>query len=260
MPINYQFGSSISEAIRNLLLCRVKLAASAASGQDELVVSGLGHRDYPGNRFFLNYSDSAIVVQPTFEDTPDGVLHQENITIHEDTWAEENKIIASANLSNSYNTSAYVRPASIPAVCSGLKFIDSDFIPSLNFAPKDEWFPGVIVTRLGMKQDFSAASGTLQFDYHFRVFYCDTLSDDRNNADTLWDAAEVLKDLITEDNYLAGTVNYSDVTEMIPWFSSDLTQRGFRFVTATYGLDVGWVQFDITATRYDSWKKHDQIE
>lgn len=260
MPIDYQFGNAISEAVRNLLLCRVKLAASAASGQDEIVVAGVGGRDYPGNRFFLNYSDSAVIVQPASADTPDGILHQENISIHDDTWAEESKIIASANLANSYDTSAYVQPASIPSVCSDLKFIDNDFIPSLNFAPKDEWFPGVIVTRLGMKQDFSAAAGTLQFDYHFRVYYCDTLPDNRNNADTLWDAAEVLKDLITEDNYLAGTVNYSDVTEMIPWFSSDLVQRGFRFVTATHGLDVGWIQFDMITTRYAAWKKHDQTE
>lgn len=260
MPIDYQYGSSISEAIRNILLCRVKLVSSAVAGQKNIEVSNVGDRVYPGNRFFLNYSDAAVIVQPTVADTADGILHQENVTIHDDTWAEDNKIIASSNLVNSYTTAAYIRPATIPTICSGLKFIDRDFIPSLNFAPKDEWFPGAIVTRLGMKQDFASAAGTLEFEYHFRVYYCDILQDDRNNSDTLWDAGEVLKDLVTGDNYLSGTVNESDVTEMVPWFSSELAQRGFRFVTATHGLDVGWIQFDIATKRYSSWKKHSSTE
>lgn len=261
MAVNYQYGSAIAEAVRNILLCRVKLAASASSGTDEVTVSNSTDRLYPGNRFFLNNTTACTIVQPTSADTASGIEHQENLTLDESsTYATDDKLAFTSNLANSYTTAAYVRPATLPSVSSGLKFIDSDFIPSLNFAPKDEWFPGAIVTRMGMKQDMVAAAGMYQADYHLRVYYCDILHEDRNNSDTLFDAGEALRDLVTEDNYLAGTALESNVTELTPWFSTDLTQRGFRFATATHGIDVGWVQFDILVTRFSPWKKHDITE
>ena len=260
MALDFQYGSGISKAIRDLLLCRVKLVGAASIGAEEVTIAGAEDRDYPGNRFFLNYTTAATLVQPTSADTPTGITHQENVTIDAASTYTDNlvgtTIALTGAITKAYNTSAYIRPATLPAACSGLKFIDNDFIPSLNFAPKDEWFPGAIVTRMGMVQEMTTAAGVITFRYHFRVYYCDILQEDRNNADTLWDAAEVLRDLIMEDNYLAGTVLESEVMDLLPWYSTEITQRGFNFVTATHLLPVGWMQFDIMAERKGAWAKH----
>lgn len=259
MSLDFTYGSEISEALRNILLCRVKLNAAASVGATNITpgVSSV----YPANRFFLNYTNACTIVQPTTANTPTGILHQENVTINPTTTFDGGLTIEfTSALTKSYDTNAYIRPASIPSVCSGLKFIDNDFIPSLNFAPKDEWFPGVLVTRMGMAQEMTTAAGTLTFKYHFRVYYCDKLLDDRNNADTLWDAAETLSNLVLEDNYLAGTVLQSDVVDMLPWYSTEIAQRGYRFVTATHGIDVGWMQFDVVAMRKSGWTKHGPTE
>lgn len=259
MPLDFTYGSAISQALRNTLLCRVKLYASAAIGATSLTVGV--EDDYPANRFFLNYTNACTIVQPTIADTPSGILHQENVTIDPtNTYDGGTDIVLAAAITKAYNTNAYIRPASLPSISSGLKFIDSDFIPSLNFAPKDEWFPGAIVSRMGMAQEMTTASGTLTFKYHFRIYYCDKLRDDRNNADTLWDAAESLANLVLEDNYLAGTVLRSDVLDMLPWYSTEQAQRGFRFITATHGIEVGWVQFDVIAETKGRWTKHGPTE
>lgn len=264
MALDYTFGSEISEAIRNLLLCRVKLQSAAAADDEYVTLSSAAA--IPSNRFFLNYTTACQLVQPSAADTPAGITHQEAVTVDEaatyDEDADGTKIYFDDGISNAYDTDAYIRPVTIPDISSGLQFIDSDFITSLNFAPNYDWFPGAIVTRMKMEHEWHTAAGTVQFKYHFRVYYCDLLRDDRNNADTLWDAGENLMQLIMEDNYLGGTVNWSEVVDMFPWYSSELAKRGARFfgTSPAHSVEVGWVQFDISCIRYAVWPKHSTTE
>ena len=266
MALNYQYGSDISQAIQNLLLGRVLIAANASVADTELTVGAQDGtaRPYEGFHFFLDNTTSCTLVQPSAANVPDGIEHSEDVTIHSDTFSAANydpaTIQLSAAITKAYTTArgAYIRMKTPPAVSSAIQSIEHDFITSESFAPSDKWFPGVLVARIGLDH-MDYTSGQIKFNYGFRVYYCDTLLNETvstNNSDKLWDATEVLRDLILEDPHLAGTAHDANVGRMLPWFSTDAYRQGRRFITATDGLQVGWIQFDVFAERVDAWAKH----
>lgn len=264
MALNYQFGTTIQRAIRNLCLGRVLLQDDMDIGDDVVPVKWTYLDDsnvLPGGMLFHNNTDSAVLVQPTAADVPDGIEHQESVTIDTgDTYSASDlhgDITLSDEVENEYTVArgAYIRMATLPSVSQGLKWIQSDFIPATltGFGVPDNQLPGVVVVNRGSTGD-SFTSQEIGFAYRFRIYYVDLLKDDRDNTGILFDNAEQLRDLLLEDNYLGGTCLCSDFAGMRPWHASEWGGRGMKFHSAM-GVEIGWVEIDFEVQRPELWNK-----
>ena len=265
MSVNYQFNTEITNAFRNLVLGRVALKVDANAGDTTLIVKNVRQDGtiIPGDELFMNNTLLATMVQPTADDVPGsaGIEHSENVTISATTYATPTRtgdITLSAALTKDYDVSrgAYIRMRTLPSAVSTLNFIQNDFIPIMNMAPLDEWFPGVLVVNRGLLQTDDRGSVCYNFVYGIRVYVCDTLSNAVDNASLLIAKAEVIRDLILEDNYIGGTAHQCEFERMLPWYSTDAAQTNSKFLTATHGLEVGWVQIDFTVSRSEIWNKN----
>lgn len=265
MSVNYQFNTEIIHAFRNLVLGRVALKTDAKIGDTTLVVKNVRQDGsvIAGDELFMNNTYLAMMVQPTAADVPGsaGVEYSENVIISPTTYATPTRtgdIILTEALTHDYDVArgAYIRMRTLPSEISTLNFIQNDFIPIMNMAPLDEWFPGVLVVNRGLLQTDDRGSVCYNFVYGIRVYVCDTLNNNIDNATLLIEKAEVIRDLILEDNYIGGTCHQCEFERMLPWYSTDVAQTNTKFLTATHELEVGWVQIDFTVSRSEIWNKN----
>lgn len=255
------------DGFRNIILGRVLLKEDASTGDDVVVTrtERLDNTIIPGDELFFDSLHAttavdAILVEPSDTNLPDSIEHQEEVEIDPSTFdpaTRTGNIQLSAAITNDYTVAngAYIRLKTLPSTIADLKFIQNDFIPIMNTAPLDEWFPGVLVVNRGLYQTDDAGSVIYDFRYGIRVYVCDVLRADQDNTRLLIERAETVRDMILEDNYIGGTVHQCEFDRMLPWFSTDLAQTNKKFITMTHGLEVGWVQIDFTVRRNEIWNK-----
>ena len=246
---------------------RVRLKSDMSAGETTVPVKRASSYNpniiFEGQNLFHRVSNTAVLVEPTSADEPDAISHQETVTIDDDTFtlgSQTGDILLTSGTTYSYTTSngAYIRlPDSVlPSACSGLRFIEHDFISSPTMEtmmPKSEWFPGVIVSLLELENK-EWSMNELGFTYHLRVYYCDIVSPSVDNAFSLWDRAEQLRDLVLEDPYVGGEAAQCTFLGMKSWAVSILAQRGIRFITSREE-NIGWIEMDFEVLRPEVWDK-----
>jgi len=222
----------------------------------ELPVGNVNEADpaltLPGSQLFSRNTTSVVVVQPTAADTPGGIEHQEAATIVEPIAIPAHLTLTEA-LENAYTTArgAYVRPATLPEVCSGLRVVVEDFTEGLQ-EPADDWFPGIFVTWEGTtwREGTNVAYEEWQ---DFLVRYAILAQSGLNNRQVLQVGLVQLVNLISEDNYLGATVNYSRVASATPYWSDRDFRRG-AFQTAS-GAHILFADIRVTCWRNSWWDK-----
>lgn len=260
--LDYRLQTNLSKAIRGILLGgRVYLKDDMDIGDDVVPVGRFTDgtlNELDGWRFFRNYTNNCTLVQPGDTDDPGDIEHSEEVVIDEDTFlaGQTKDILLTDEVENEYTVAAgaYIRPTTIPSICSQLKFIQSDFIPAQLLDPvPDEWFPGVIVCFMG-RVDSSFTNEEIGFLYKYRIFFCDIVRTDRDNTAYLTEQGEILAGLLVEDNRLGGWVLDSDVIDLLPWHQSVYAARGLKYFTIQ-NYEIGFSQIDLVANLPRLWEK-----
>jgi hypothetical protein len=259
--LDYRLQDDLSKAIRGILLGgRVYLKADMAIGADTVPVGREvdGTNELDGWRFFRNNTNACTIVEPEDTDEPDDIKHSEAVTIDNSTYVAgtTKDIVLTTDVTKAYTIAAgaYIRPTTIPSICSSLKFIQSDFIPAQLIDPvPDEWFPGVLVCFMG-RVDSSFTNEEIGFLYKYRIYFCDIIRTDRDNTSYLVEQGEILAGLLMEDNRLGGWVLDSDVLDILPWHQTISAARGLKFYTAE-NYEIGFSQIDLIANLPRLWNK-----
>lgn len=256
---------SIEEAVRNLCLGRVLLKANAAAGDDEVPVgdefaapdsgaSVVGTMLWHNNSLNIVDKDKAYVVQPTAADVPDGIEHQEQVTIDTTALGTNNlhlHITDVGGLDNSYTVArgAYARLSDLPTVCGGLRLVQDDFL-TLGVEPFDKWFPGILV--YGIRADRESLSVTQWMDTYVIVVRYAMLMDEGWSRQDTRDAILGLTDILTEDPRLGGSCVDSKIIHPIQLASTPgQIDRGGTLgdIKTRTGKFIDWGDIHLTAWR-----------
>ena len=254
----------ISQGIRNLCLGRVALKDDVAAGANILPVgreASANEAAMYGTGLFRNYTTSVEIVQPGATDTPGDIEYSETVTIEEPVSNPLHLMLSGRQtLEYAYTVArgAYVRPATLPSVCGGLKMIVDNFLEGV-VDPLERFFPGVYVTWEGSQWDPITNYADKEFG-QWLVRYA-MLGED--NADS--QAAAIcnvgqLNNLLREDVTLGGNVESSRVARALPCWT-ELARQHFRtisvdtFQKATNGERIFWVDLHIECWLTANWDK-----
>ncbi len=250
--MNPPYTHSIEQGLRNLLQGRLLLKANMVAGATTITVgegfsSPYTHMNIPGSALFQNNTTLATLVQPAAANRKGQIEHQENVTLVL-TGPNQLHLTTSAPVTNAYTTArgAYVRLRTLPAVCSKLKFIDTDFLDEALPAPQDVWFPGVIVEPYQVSAEpFSTA--IREYKHRIVVRYAVVMDDSYSRAG-LREDLEQLCDLIEQDYRLGATCYYSVLDQ--PWVLNPTPGRVQNRMIATANEHrIDWGDIYLTAHR-----------
>lgn len=258
MTLNLAHVNEISNGIRGICQGRVYLKSDCVAGSTDIVVGlddglSLG-LDIPGSQLFRNNSLSAVLVEPNGSDVPGaaGIDHSESVTLEEPTFCGMD-LEATVGVSETYTVAAgaYIRLASLPSVCRGLRLIQKDFLEDM-VGPEDKYLPGLFVTWNGTRYDPQSVAAYNE-GMTFLVRYVILEEPDVDNRETLVSGLEQLVNLLGEDNYLGGTAHESNIVGVSPCWGSREGRRGQVLNAA--GRSVLWGDIIIDVKRTAPWDK-----
>lgn len=258
MSLSLAHINDISKGIRGLCQGRVYLKEDCEAGDTTIPVGyddglSLG-LDIPGSELFRNNTLSAVIVEPSATAAPGaaGIDHSESVTLSEPTFNGMD-VTATTGLQEDYTVAAgaYIRMATLPTVCTGLKIIQKDFLEDM-VGPEDKYLPGVFVTWNGSKYDPQSIAA---YNEHmtFLVRYVILEEPEVDNREVLISGLEQLINLLGEDNYLGGTAHESNITGASPCWDSRGARRGQ--VLNSIGRSVLWGDIYLDVKRTAPWDK-----
>jgi len=259
MSLSLAHVNAVSKAIRGLCLGRVYLKANMAA-EATLIPVGQADADgafgdLPGSQLFFNTVLTGTLVQPAASSVPgaSGIEHSEAVTLVQPA-AGALHLSANAGVAHSYTTArgAYLQMSPQPSVCSGLEIIVKDFLED-TAEPEDRYFPGIFVTWMGTRYP-PLSNQAYRESMTFLVRYAILEQTGRDNREALLDDVAVLVGLLAEDNYLGGTVNESNVSDIVSGWDPRSAYRGRRFVSAKQ-RQILWVDVLLDVWRAVVWDK-----
>jgi hypothetical protein len=265
MALSMFHVDEIGQGIRNLCQGRVLLKQDAA--EDDTVIkvgrvagsNGVG-QDLYGTGMFRNYTTAVEIVQPGVTNTPGDIEYSETLTIVDPVGNPLHLTLAGdATLENAYTVArgAYVRPVTLPSVCTGLKMIIDNFLEGV-VDPEEKFFPGVYVTWEG-SQYTPVSNSAYTEDAQFLVRYAMLGGDGSDSQAAAITNVGQLLNLLRESNDLGGNVAQSSVVRILPCWT-ELARQHFRQINVDTFQKVAnrrlfWVDMHIECSLTVTWDK-----
>ena len=265
MPLSMFHVEEICQGVRSLCAGRVLLKQDAAIGDNLLKVGreantdGVG-QDLYGTGLFRNYTTAVEIVQPGATNTPGDIEYSEPLTIIDPVGNPLHLTLAAdATLANAYTVArgAYVRPATLPSVCGGLKMIVDNFLEGV-VDPEEKFFPGVYVTWEGSQWDPVSNCADKEFA-QILVRYAMLGENNVDSQNAVIANVRQLYNLLRESNDLGGNVAQSSVVRALPCWT-ELARQHFRQINVDTFQKVAnrrlfWVDLHIEASLTVTWDK-----
>lgn len=232
----------VEKALHNLILARVLLREDLNPGDYDVIVGqGTAGSEgaLSGAYLFVNTVTAVKLVQPDSAGT--GVEYSEIKTISPPTSSDINLALV-GTVSKQYTTArgAYITPVSPPSAVSDLKICDVDPRMLTDPAMILQRLPGVYVRMLGGNLE-GESHPTYQGDYNFRVSYVRQVQPDEDVRQTVL-YAEDIYNLIAEDHYWGGSVDYGECVSFRPLQGPEGQDRA-----AIDNLWITWVDMEVRA-------------
>lgn len=254
-----EFPLSIEDGVRNICLGRVLLKEDVNAGVTSIPVGtrfntdpnlgALGSMLFYNNPY--NTSDEAVVVQPSAEDRPDDIEHQETVSIDVANLSTKNQDLPiEGGLANSYSIDrgAYVRLRDLPEVCTSVKMISEDFLnPAIE--PLDSWFPCILVNQY-QKQRLQGQGSNVHdiYRHDIVVTYGETIGDwDTDHATGMVDQ---LESLLRQDTHFGGAAHYGTIQRAVMAPQPGYLQNQGRSLATKQNNLINWGRIFLQANRY----------